>query len=31
MVAVSQSPVPNGLSVKIEILSQVDAEVGGGD
>jgi hypothetical protein len=29
--ALSQAPVPNGLSVKIEILSQVDAQVGSGD
>ncbi len=28
--ALSAAPVPSGLSVKIEILSQVDAEVGSG-
>ncbi len=28
--SLSQAPVPNGLSVKVEVFSQVDAEVGGG-
>ena len=28
--SVSQAPVPNGLSVKVEIFTQVDAEVGSG-
>lgn len=29
--SVSQGPVPNGLSVTVEILAQVDAQVGNGD
>lgn len=29
--SLSQAPVPNGLSVKVEIFTQVDAQVGSGD